>query len=94
MKFQLFSVLSSLLITVINSNQENVCHISTAPNCVTFTVSQGTGCAWMCNYCASKLGTSNYYFTDNVCKYVEGTGCVGTPYAGVSYTCCSSVESL
>ena len=62
-------------------------------NCITFSVSQGTGCAWMCNYCATKLGTNNYYFTDNVCTYMEGYGCVGSPYAGVSYTCCStSVE--
>lgn len=59
-------------------------------NCITFSVSQGTGCDWMCNYCANKLGTNNYYFTDNVCKYVDGTGCVGSPYAGVSYTCCST----
>ena len=59
-------------------------------NCVTFSVTQGTGCAWMCNYCANQLGTNNYYFTDNVCTYQEGTGCVGTPYAGVQYTCCSA----
>jgi len=31
-----------------------------------------------------KLG-SNYYFTDNVCKYESG-GCVGNPLAGVTYT--------
>jgi len=58
-------------------------------NCVTFSVSQGTGCAWMCSYCANQLGTNNYYFTDNVCSYQEGVGCVGNPTAGASYTCCS-----
>ena len=59
-------------------------------NCVTFSVSSGTGCAWMCNYCATQLKTNNYYFTDNVCTYQQGVGCVGNPYAGVSYTCCSA----
>lgn len=56
-------------------------------NCVSFSISQGTGCAWMCSYCADKIG-SNYYFTDNICKYQSG-GCVGNPLAGVIYTCCS-----
>jgi hypothetical protein len=42
--------------------------------CITFTVGSGTGCEWMCNYCAENLGTNNYYFTDNVCKYEEKTG--------------------
>jgi hypothetical protein len=59
-------------------------------NCVTFSVTQGTGCAWMCNYCANQLGTNNYYFTDGVCIYQQGTGCVGNPLSGVSYTCCSA----
>ena len=57
-------------------------------NCITFTVSSGTGCAWMCNYCASNLGTNNYFFTDNVCTYQQGIGCVGNPIVGKSYTCC------
>lgn len=57
--------------------------------CVSFTIGSGTGCAWMCNYCASQLGTNNYYFTDNVCTYKEGQGCVGSPVAGKSYTCCA-----
>ena len=59
------------------------------PNgCITFSVSEGTGCAWMCEYCANQLGTDNYYFTTPVCAYQTG-GCVGNPIAGVSYTCCS-----
>ena len=58
-------------------------------NCVSFTVSSGTGCAWMCNYCANQLGTNNYYFTTGVCTYQTG-GCVGNPQAGVTYTCCSA----
>ena len=56
--------------------------------CVTFSVVAGTGCAWMCNYCANQLGTNNYYFTTPVCTYQSG-GCVGNPIAGTSYTCCS-----
>ena len=57
-------------------------------NCVSFSVGQGTGCAWMCSYCASSLGTNNYYFTDGVCLYQAG-GCNGNPVAGKTYTCCS-----
>jgi len=65
--------------------------LSTGPvnnGCISFSVGPGTGCAWMCNYCASQLGTTNYYFTNGVCNYQSG-GCVGNPVAGVSYTCCS-----
>ena len=58
-------------------------------NCVSFSVGQGTGCAWMCNYCANSLGTNNYYFTTGVCTYQSG-GCVGNPQPGVTYTCCSA----
>jgi hypothetical protein len=58
-------------------------------NCVQFSVSSGTGCEWMCNYCANQLGTNNYYFTDGICTYQEGQGCVGNPLAGKIYTCCS-----
>lgn len=73
------------------SYQKEVCDVNTpSNNCVTFSVSQGTGCAWMCNYCANQLGTNNYYFTDNVCTYQQGVGCVGNPLAGKSYTCCSA----
>jgi hypothetical protein len=58
-------------------------------NCISFSVGSGTGCDWMCNYCATNLGTNNYYFTTDVCKYQSG-GCVGNPQAGVTYTCCSA----
>ena len=58
-------------------------------NCVTFTVGSGTGCAWMCEYCANTLGTPSYYFTTPVCTYQTG-GCVGSPVAGNQYTCCAS----
>jgi hypothetical protein len=57
-------------------------------SCIQFTVAAGTGCAWMCNYCATQLNTPNYYFTDGVCKYESG-GCVGNPVASQQYTCCS-----
>ena len=83
----LFFVAASLL-TVVSSQQTCVTNVP-ENNCVTFSVSSGTGCAWMCNYCANQLGTNNYYLTDNVCTYQEGTGCVGNPIAGKSYTCCS-----
>ena len=69
---------------------EYLCESESKPNsCVQFTVSAGTGCAWMCNYCANQLGTNNYYFTDGVCSYQEGQGCVGNPISGNTYTCCS-----
>ena len=60
-----------------------------ANGCVTFSVGTGTGCDWMCNYCANQLGTNNYYFTDGVCTYQTG-GCVGSPQANTQYTCCSA----
>lgn len=66
---------------------------STNPSngCVTFSVSQGTGCQWMCNYCSNQLGTNNYYFTDNVCTYDSVVGsCVGNPQQYKQYTCCAS----
>ena len=58
-------------------------------SCITFSLSSGTGCDWMCNYCANQLGTNNYYFTTPVCTYQTG-GCVGNPLAGVQYTCCAN----
>jgi hypothetical protein len=86
-----FAALLVFVFTAVNGNVET-CKEPVSNSCVTFSVSQGTGCAWMCNYCASQLGTNNYYFTDNVCTYQQGTGCVGNPVAGVSYTCCSASQ--
>jgi hypothetical protein len=57
-------------------------------NCITFQLAPGTGCQWMCNYCAINVGP-NYYFTTDVCKY-QTSGCVGSPQANVSYTCCAT----
>ena len=74
------SLLTFLAVTSLGASSPN--------KCVQFSVSAGTGCQWMCNYCANQLGTNNYYFTDNVCKYQTG-GCVGNPVAGNAYTCCS-----
>jgi hypothetical protein len=73
------------------SGKNDTCGKSITPvnGCVNFSVGQGTGCQWMCEYCASQLGTSNYYFTTDVCKYQTG-GCVGNPQPGVTYTCCST----
>jgi len=85
----LFHFLLSALYSVLVVS--NSCPSSTN-GCITFSVTQGTGCAWMCNYCATNLGTNNYYFTGEspVCIYQEGQGCVGNPIAGQSYTCCSN----
>ena len=91
---KLFHTLIAVLSVFINP-VNSVClsnpntDVRTTNNCITFSVGQGTGCAWMCGYCAEKLGTNNYYFTDGVCSYVPG-GCVGSPQIGVDYTCCSS----
>lgn len=73
-----------------NTSLQNYTQIGITPvnNCVQFQVSSGTGCSWMCNYCANALGTFNYYFPDSVCTYQTG-GCVGNPLAGKVYTCCS-----
>ncbi len=78
---------SSTTICLNDADYANV--ITPQNNCVSFSVSEGTGCAWMCSYCANSLGTNNYYFTTGVCKYETG-GCVGNPQAGVTYTCCSA----
>jgi hypothetical protein len=61
---------------------------STPNSCISFSVTSGTGCDWMCNYCANNLKTNNYYFTSGVCQYQSG-GCVGNPIANTQYTCCS-----
>ena len=73
---------------LIFDNYQNIDEYNVPNNCITFTVSQGTGCQWMCEYCANSLDTNNYYFTTDVCKY-ESSGCVGNPQVGVSYSCCS-----
>lgn len=65
--------------------------VAVSNQCVTFTVGSGTGCAWMCGYCAAALGP-NYYFTDSVCTYSTG-GCVGNPVTGKSYTCCAAAAA-
>jgi hypothetical protein len=87
---KLFTFLTSVFL-LLQTNANIICYNkdNVQNNCITFTVSSGTGCEWMCNYCANQLGTNNYYFTDNVCTYQSGVGCVGNPIAGKSYTCCS-----
>jgi len=97
----LLSTLSALFLLANASNE--VCNTGSVVNnvqdpvngCLTFTVGQGTGCVWMCNYCATNLGTNNYYFTGNppVCTYQQSAGgCVGSPVSGQSYTCCAASE--
>jgi hypothetical protein len=89
----LFALLASVasIASAAPASHENYTQVGITPlnNCIQFSVSSGTGCAWMCNYCASQLGTSNYYFTDGVCSYQQGQGCVGNPIAGKTYTCCA-----
>lgn len=63
-----------------------------ANGCVSFQVAPGTGCDWMCSYCATNVG-SNYYFTTDVCTY-KNSGCVGSPQVNVSYTCCATQRDL
>ena len=87
---RLFTLLLSLLVptnSYILCDTAGACNIT--DSCVTFHVSPGTGCAWMCQYCSDQLGTNNYYFTDAVCQYESGIGCQGNPQADVDYTCCS-----
>ena len=95
MKFITNVLLAILTITsvVFASNNQSSCSddglIIPQNNCISFSIGSGTGCDWMCSYCANTLGTNNYYFTTDVCKYESG-GCVGNPQTGVTYTCCSA----
>jgi len=85
-----FIQLLSLVLGVISVSYENACtnDIELPNGCMTFSVGSGTGCSWMCQYCQTNLGTTNYYFTDGICTYESG-GCTGNPVAGKQYTCCS-----
>ena len=56
--------------------------------CITFTIGEDTGCQYMCDYCAENLGTTNFYFTDWICKNKNGM-CSGEPTPWETYTCCS-----
>lgn len=70
--FRILALVAYLVTAVADSNK---CDVITLPkiytqnSCVSFTVGPGTGCAWMCTYCAGALGTNDYYFTDGVCTY-------------------------
>ena len=86
---RLFAVLLTSLFTLAVASKDTCGEITPQNNCINFQVGPGTGCAWMCQYCQDQLGTTNYYFTDGVCKYETG-GCAGNPIAGVTYTCCSN----
>lgn len=85
----MFAFVASIISATESGNCTSEQLITPQNNCVSFSVSSGTGCSWMCNYCASQLGTNNYYFTTDVCTYQTG-GCVGNPIAGITYTCCSA----
>jgi hypothetical protein len=89
---KLFKTIVNIFVGIISINACQVCkNVSETKSnqCIQFTVSSGTGCSWMCTYCTNQLGTNNYYFTDNVCSYQEGQGCIGNPISGKTYTCCS-----
>ncbi len=72
------------------SNSQFIESVNPENGCYTFTVGQGTGCAYLCSLCSTQLDTDNYYFTDNVCTYESGIGCIGNPIYGKQYTCCSA----
>ncbi len=57
-------------------------------DCITFTIGDGTGCQFMCDYCAENLGTRNFYFTDWICTNNNGI-CAGDPIPWETYTCCT-----
>ena len=84
------SFISFLTMTIINANEFCKVKEKYSNQCVQFSVSSGTGCDWMCSYCANQLNSNNYYFTDNICTYKQNVGCVGNPIAGKTYTCCSN----
>jgi hypothetical protein len=84
---KLLSTLVLALVSIVSASH------NVSNGCISFSVSSGTGCAWMCQYCQDNLKTTNYYFTDNVCTYKTG-GCVGNPIAGKQYTCCSNSQEL
>ena len=86
----IISYLFPALATLAFIYADSICVVEKNNNCVTFNIGPGTGCDWMCNYCATQLGTNNYYFTDGVCTYHEGQGCTGSPVANTEYTCCSA----
>lgn len=56
--------------------------------CITFTIGEDTGCQFMCDYCAENLGTTDFYFTDWICKNKNGM-CHGDPTPWETYTCCT-----
>lgn len=60
------------------------------PQCIGFTVGHSTECTWMCEYCVEQLGTTDYHFTDGVCKYDESGSCLGSPEGNHQYTCCAN----
>ena len=86
------TLFSGLATPLVQSCPQNIQSYTNVKNgCISFSVSQGTGCQWMCNYCSNQLGTNNYYFTDDICTYDSGLGyCTGNPIAGKQYTCCSA----
>lgn len=88
---KLFQVLFALFLgtVAVVADSKSTCLVPTN-KCVSFSIGSGTGCSWMCSYCAQQLGTNNYYFQDGVCQYDPNQGtCVGTPQTGITYTCCA-----
>jgi hypothetical protein len=86
-------LLKLLLVSLFGyASTSQTCVVLSETTCVSFVVGPGTGCSWMCSYCANTLGTPDYYFTTPVCTYEAG-GCTGNPIAGVPYTCCSLTRS-
>lgn len=80
----LIKMLSSLMIILVNHNKKD-----NNQDCITYTIGEGTGCQFMCDYCTENLGTTDFYFTDWVCQNKNGM-CTGDPIAWETYTCCTN----
>lgn len=78
---KLYSLLFSIM-SIFNAKKDSNDH------CITFTIGEETGCQYMCDYCAENLGTTNFYFTDWICKNKNGM-CSGDPTPWETYTCCT-----
>ena len=79
----LINLLNSFMIILTNKKKLN------NQDCITYTIGEGTGCQFMCDYCAENLGTNNFYFTDWVCENKNGM-CSGEPLPWETYTCCTN----
>ena len=78
---RLYSFLYSIISIFKNKKYSN-------DHCITFSIGDGPGCQYMCDYCAENLGTIDFYFTDWICTNKNGV-CTGEPMPWETYTCCT-----